>query len=125
MIKTAVNILIKIPQNNTVANPFIGPVPNWYNTSEAIKVVTFASTIVVIARLYPESIAVFGVLPLLNSSLIRSKIITFASIDIPTVKISPAIPGKVKVACNDANTARTFPTSNVDQASSTDSETTV
>ena len=31
-----------------------------------------------------------------NSSLIRSKIITFASTVIPTVNKSPAIPGRVK-----------------------------
>ena len=36
----------------------------------------------------------------LNSSLIRSKIKTFASTAIPTVKITPAIPGNVKVASN-------------------------
>ena len=28
VIKTAVNILIRIPQKSTVANPLIGPVPN-------------------------------------------------------------------------------------------------
>ena len=48
---TAVNILIKMPQNSTVANPLIGPVPNWYNTKAAITVVTLASIIVVNARL--------------------------------------------------------------------------
>ena len=51
--------------------------------------------------------AAFAVFPLSNSSLIRSKIITFASIDIPTVKISPAIPGRVKVACREAKIANT------------------
>ena len=50
VINTAVNILIRIPQNSTVANPLIGPVPNWYNTKDAIRVVTFASMIVVSAR---------------------------------------------------------------------------
>ena len=29
--------------------------------------------------------------------------ITLASIDIPTVKINPAIPGNVRVACNNAS----------------------
>ena len=45
----AVNMLTTIPQNNTVANPLIGPVPYWYNTPAAIPVLKFASTIVVIA----------------------------------------------------------------------------
>ena len=35
-----------------------------------------------------------------NSSLILSKINTFASTDIPIVSIIPAIPGRVKVADN-------------------------
>ena len=35
-----------------------------------------------------------------NSSLILSKIRTFASTAIPTVKIIPAIPGNVRVASN-------------------------
>ena len=37
----------------------------------------------------------------------RSKIITFASIDMPTVRISPAIPGKVRVAWSEASIAKT------------------
>ena len=36
--------------------------------------------------------------PNLNSSLILSKIITFASTAIPSERINPAIPGKVSVA---------------------------
>ena len=48
----------------------------------------------------------FGVLPFLSSSRILSKIITFESMHIPTVNISPAIPGNVNVAPNDARTAR-------------------
>ena len=43
-------------------------------------------------------------LPLRNSSLILSKIITLASTDIPTVKINPAIPGRVNVASSNART---------------------
>ena len=49
--KIAVNIEITIPQNKTVAKPRIGPVPNCYRTSAAIRVVTLASTIVVKAHL--------------------------------------------------------------------------
>ena len=84
----------------------MGPVPNWYNTNEAITVVKFASIIVVIALLYPASIADLGVLPLRSSSRILSKIITLESMHIPTVRINPAMPGKVNVAPNDANTAK-------------------
>ena len=51
--------------------------------------------------------AAFAVFPLSNSSLFRSKLITFASIDIPTVNMSPAIPGRVKVACKEAKIANT------------------
>ena len=63
--KIAVNIEIRIPQNSTVANPLIGPVPNCHNTNAAIRVVTFASIIVVNARSYPPSTAARGVLPFL------------------------------------------------------------
>ena len=105
--KIAVNIEIRIPQNSTVAKPLIGPVPNCHSTNAAIRVVTFASTIVVNALSYPPSTAARGVFPFFSSSRIRSKMITFASIDIPTVNIKPAIPGKVKVACNEAYMART------------------
>ena len=62
---------------------------------------------VVNARSYPASMAAFGVLPLRSSSRIRSKIMTFASIDIPTVRMSPAMPGRVKVAWSEASTAKT------------------
>ena len=65
--KMAVNMEIRIPQNRTVANPFIGPVPNCHKTSAAIRVVTLASMIVVNALSYPPSIAALGVLPLLSS----------------------------------------------------------
>ena len=47
--KIAVNILVKIPQQRTKANPRIGPVPNCIKIIAARIVVTFASTIVVIA----------------------------------------------------------------------------
>ena len=49
--KIAVNIDMRIPQNRTVANPLIGPVPNCHRTRAAINVVIFASIIVVNARL--------------------------------------------------------------------------
>ena len=51
-------------------------------------------------KLNPCAIAPFNPLPLRNSSLILSKIITLASTDIPIVKIIPAIPGNVSTAPN-------------------------
>ncbi len=99
-VNIAVNILVIIPQHKTIAKPLIGPEPNWYKISAARIVVTFASIIVVIALEKPLSTADLDFLPFSNSSLILSKIITFASTAIPTVKINPAIPGNVRVASN-------------------------
>jgi len=60
-------------------------------------VVIFASKIVIKALEYPDSIALRYGVPFLISSLILSKIITFASTAIPTVNMKPAMPGKVSV----------------------------
>ena len=43
----AVNIEVKIPIDNVTANPLIGPVPMAYKINAAIRVVTFASKIVI------------------------------------------------------------------------------
>ena len=59
-----------------------------------------------IARAKPESTAAITDLPFLISSLIRSKINTFASTAIPIVRTIPAIPGKVNVACKLDNKAK-------------------
>ena len=66
---------------------------------DAIKVVIFASKIVTTDLLNPKSNA-WILFPkfLFNSSFILSNINTFASTAIPTVKIIPAIPGRVSVA---------------------------
>ena len=58
----------------------------------------FASKTVILALLYPISKACITDFSVRSSSLILSKIKTFASTAIPTVKIIPAIPGSVKVA---------------------------
>ena len=118
----AVNMEIRIPQNNTVANPLMGPVPNCHRTNDAIKVVTLASIMVVSARSKPPSTAALGVFPFRNSSRIRSKIMTFASMDIPTVRINPAIPGRVKVAWSDASTAKTITIFQINAKSAMDPE---
>ena len=50
----AVNIEVKIPIDNVTANPFIGPVPMAYKINAAIRVVTFASKIVINALENPS-----------------------------------------------------------------------
>ena len=68
---TAVNILAAMPMQSVIANPLTGPVPNWNNTTAAMKVVMFASTMVLNALEKPESMAARTVFPLRNSSLMR------------------------------------------------------
>ena len=50
-----------------------GPDPNPNSIAAAIRVVRFASTMVLMAREYPASIAEIGVRPALTSSRMRSK----------------------------------------------------
>ena len=95
---TAVNILAAIPIHRVIANPLIGPVPNWNKTTAAMKVVILASTMVLKALAYPASIAARTVFPTRISSRMRSNIKTLASIAIPTVSNIPAIPGSVSAA---------------------------
>ena len=97
-IKYEANNVVNKPIESVTAKPFIGPVPNINNIIDAISVVIFASNMVTIDFLKPISKACILFLSSFNSSLILSKIRTFASTAIPTVKIIPAIPGKVKVA---------------------------
>ena len=106
VIKIAVNMEQTIPILRVIANPFIGPEPILASTSAAIRVVTFASSIVTNALLYPAFTEEIISFPPLSSSLILSKIITFASIAIPIVSIKPAIPGSVRVAPNTARKDR-------------------
>ena len=58
----------------------------------------FASRIEESALLNPSDTALIWPFPFFNSSLMRSKIRTFASTDIPIVRTIPAIPGNVKTA---------------------------
>ena len=69
----------------------------------AINVVKFESIIVNNDFLYATSKAIMLDFSTINSSFARSKIITFVSIAIPTVRIIPAIPGKVRVDPNRVN----------------------
>ena len=88
---------------NVIAKPFTGPDPKANKIIAAIKVVIFASRTVILAFAYPESNAWIIDFSVFNSSLILSNIRTFASTAIPTVKIIPAIPGKVNVASKIVN----------------------
>ena len=83
-----------------IENPLTGPDPKINRIIAAIIVVMFASKIVIFDFEYPLSKAIRLFFSLLVSSFILSKIKTFASTAIPTVKIIPAIPGRVRVASN-------------------------
>ena len=89
-----------IPSASVWANPLTVPDPFSPRTSAAINVVTLPSTIADSAFLNPTSIAERTVFPDAISSLIRAKMITFASTAIPIDRIIPAIPGNVSVISN-------------------------
>ncbi|MBA7704669.1 hypothetical protein ES703_113486 [subsurface metagenome] len=65
------------------------------------------SLMAVQARLKPASIAAPSVLPVLNSSFMRSKISTLASTAIPMDKIKPPMPARVRVTGISLNMAST------------------
>ena len=98
VINIAVNKEVTIPINKVVAKPLMGPEPNIKSMIAVKPVVMFASNIEESALLKPSAIACALPLPLSSSSLIRSKISTLASTDIPMVKTIPAIPGNVSTA---------------------------
>ncbi len=68
--------------------------------ADVMMTVMFASKIVVKARLKPACTAKRKIFPDAISSLKRSKIKIFASTAIPIDRMTPAILGKVNVACN-------------------------
>ena len=104
----AVNIEQTIPTLKVVAKPLIGPEPIKDKTKAVNKVVTFASKIVINALLYPFLIETYKSFFNLNSSLMRSKIITLESTDMPTVNNNPAMPGNVSTAFIVYKTAKTI-----------------
>ena len=103
--KRAVSIDNATPIASVMANPFTVPEPSTPSTAAAISVVIFPSKIADIAFLNPVSIALATERPAAISSLIRAKIITFASTAIPIERIIPAIPGSVSVISNASNIA--------------------
>ena len=94
----ALNIDANIPKDKVIEKPLMGPEPKTNNSKDAINVVILASKIVDIALSNPFLIADKVFVFFENSSLILSKINTFASTAIPIVNTIPAIPGRVKVA---------------------------
>jgi len=91
-------MLAVIPIINVIANPRMGPVPNWNRKIAAMIVVILASRIVLKAREKPEEIELSTLLPCASSYPIRSQTRTFASTAIPIVNMIPAIPGNVRLA---------------------------
>ena len=71
-----------------------------------MSVVRFESMMEMLARLKPAFTASSAVIPALSSSLMRSKIRTLASTDIPMVSTMPAMPGRVSVAPKSVMPAR-------------------
>jgi len=93
-----VNIDAITPRDSVIEKPLIGPEPNANSNTAAIRVVILASSIVDIALSKPFFTIWKTFFCFYLSSLILSKIRTFASTAIPIVNTIPAIPGNVNVA---------------------------
>ncbi len=96
----------KRPRMREMPNPLTGPVPNWNRNSAAVTVVRLPSRMAEKALSYPWSTARRGVLPRRSSSRMRSKMSTLASTAMPMVRMMPAMPGMVRVACKAAMAAK-------------------
>ena len=94
---TAVSTETTVPISSMSAKPFTWAVATANSTSAVIAVTTFASTIVWKPFWYPVAIAARVDFPDRTSSLMRSKMTTFASAATPIVRIRPAKPGSVSV----------------------------
>ena len=79
-----------------VAKPLTAPVPKIYMINAAKSVVNCASKIVANEVDCPSLTAFWTERPAYSSSLIRSKVMMFASTVMPTPKTSAAMPGSVK-----------------------------
>ena len=107
---SAVNIESTIPIASVAAKPLTVPEPLQNRTAAAIRVVTFPSMIAESALAKPALIAFLTDVPRPISSLIRVKMITFASTAIPIDRMIPATPGSVRVTSNATNRIRIRPT---------------
>ena len=83
---------------SVTANPFTGPVPNWNRMAAAMSAVACVSRMVIHTRSKPLLIAARTVLPFRSSSRMRSKMSTLVSTPTPIVRMTPAMPGRVRVA---------------------------
>ena len=93
---TAVNMEIITPAKRVVAKLLTcGGLKGSSITTAAMMVVMLESIIALSALEKPESTALTNGLPLLNSSLILSKITILASTAMPMLRTTPAMEGKV------------------------------
>jgi len=97
VMKSAENMLVKIPKIRVKAKPLTKLVPNENIIRATRIVVKLLSLIEGQARENPVSKARGKSSPFFRSSLNRSKTKTLASTDMPTDKIAPPIPAKVRV----------------------------
>ena len=93
------------PKRKVSANPCMSGVPNQKRIRAVIILEELESRIESHARENPFFVDSAIVRPPLNSSLIRSKIRTFASTAIPIDIINPAIPAAVRVTGINLNNA--------------------
>ncbi|MBF8281036.1 MAG: hypothetical protein HW383_809 [Candidatus Magasanikbacteria bacterium] len=89
-----------------MANPLTILVPYQARMTQVIKEETLESRIDAQARGKASSMEVRKDFPRRNSSLVRSKIKTLASTAMPTDKMNPAMPAKVKVTGTNLKMAR-------------------
>ena len=93
-----VNRFVSRPIVSVIANPRIGPVPNWNRNAAAISEVTCVSSSVRNTRAKLALTAARAPRCAASSSLMRSKISTFESTPMPIVRMKPAMPGSVMAA---------------------------
>src|SRR5690606_30891799 len=105
---TAVIMLAMTPMDRVTAKPRTGPVPRQARAAAAISVVTLASRMALRALRKPTSMAARTVDPACSSSRMRSKMTTLASTAMPTDRMMPAMPGRVRVALMPARVPSTM-----------------
>ena len=79
---------------SVIANPRIGPVPNWNRNAAAMSDAMCVSSSVRKTRANPALMAARTPRCAASSSLMRSKISTFESTPMPIVRTNPAMPGQ-------------------------------
>ena len=100
VITTTAKTVVAMPIIRVVAKPRTGPVPKYLRIAAVRKVVTLESMIADRAFSKPSLAAWAGLRPFSASSRMRSKIRMLPSTAMPTVRMIPAMPGSVSVACS-------------------------